>query len=186
MTIEKLSGHAVKIYLSLSDLSRYDLDFDTINDGSENTRRLLTVIIDNIRRDFGIDFSGEKVYIEVFSRQDGCLMFLSFSERETVRKKKTCCIVCQFNNFESMKRFCMGIHGSYGKSIKSGRLYYNSDGLRLVIKLSSEALVRIIGIVQEYGMVIGCTDIDIGATEEYYTRFRCRNIIERLAQSADK
>ena len=77
MTINKLNDYAIKIYLDKNDMDRFDINFAYID--TECIKNLILILSDEINELLGIVINNEKLYVEVFSKKNGCLIFISCS-----------------------------------------------------------------------------------------------------------
>ena len=97
MKIEKLSDCSVKIVLSQIDLYNYDIQYDDWD--SDKATEFILSVADEITEKLGVDITREKLYVEIFSRINGCLIFISFPPKTTASKRRKCRLVCTFDDF---------------------------------------------------------------------------------------
>lgn len=183
MNIDKLNNYALKIYLDKYDFEKYGMSFTDIN--IRTIRNILLEISDDISEILNIDLDTEKLYVEVFSQKNGCLIFVSY-----IPEKKKCKIIkrniiCQFDNYESLKNFCSMIKLLYYSSIKSSILYCGRNCIRLFLKLNSE-FDAIYKILPNYGEMINDDEISRGVMEEYFNAVISENAIEKILSYTPK
>lgn len=176
MKIEKLSECSVKITLTGKDLSDHGIRYDSWD--SRSAAGFLLSVSDEIKEKTGADITNEKLYVEIFSRINSCLIFVSFQPKSARRNRKER-IVCTFPDFESLKSFCRKIYNEFPDMIHS-RLYYSSCTLRLIFEIPSEyrgfAEDSAEGTVSEYDAVMWAS------TCEYYVCAEPYNAVEKVAK----
>ena len=177
MNIDKLNNYALKIYLDKYDFKKYGMSFSDIN--IRSIRNILLEISDDISEILNIDLDTEKLYVEVFSQKNGCLIFVSYIPQKKKHKIIKKDIICQFNNFESLKNFCSNINKLYPDSIKNSILYSGRDYIRLILKIKSD-FDNISKTVSYYGNIIADDEINRGVTEEYFNMIVSDNAIEQV------
>lgn len=179
MKIEKLSNCSVKIVLSQIDLYNYDIQYDDW-DGEKATEFIL-LIADEITEKLGIDITQEKLYVEIFSKINGCLIFISFPPKITVSKRKKCRLICTFHDFDLLKEFCVFINKKIPDIIKSSMLFYCSHTLKLIIETSESYKDFIIDSIKGLGYIQESDDFTDSAMQEYYICAECKDAISKIA-----
>lgn len=165
MTINKLNDYAMKIYLDKNDMDRFNINFAYID--ADCIKNLILIMSDEISELLGIDISNEKLYVEVFSQKNGCLIFISYSSKNSVKKRIRKNVICQFENFESLKSLCDYISINFPFSIRFSKLYCNNHHIRLILGIK-EDYDKIIKVLSEYSSIISGNEINTGATKEYF------------------
>jgi len=180
MKIEKLSECSVKITLSKSDLSDYNISYDSWD--SDITADFLLSVSDDIKATTGKDISNEKLYVEIFSRTSGCQIFISYPPAVKAIKNTTCCIVYDFTEYSSLKRFCKSVNRDFSKAIKDSALYYSNTVLRLIIS-TSVSYKDYISESAERCLISECDEIAFSSTSEYYTCVLSKNAVKQIASN---
>lgn len=178
MKIEKLSDCSVKIILTRSDLYDHGIRYD--NWDSENASEFLLSVSEEIKERTGTDITHEKLYVEIFSRINSCLIFISFSPKNNISKCKKCRIAYTFDDYDSLKSFCCLIHEKFPEIIKSSSLYYNTNILCLIIEASGSYKSFLTDSVQG-GYVRECDEFTDAATLEYYICAESSNAVKKIA-----
>lgn len=176
MKIEKLSEYSVKITLTGKDLSDYGIRYDSWD--SQSAAGFLLSVSEKIKEKTGKDITSEKLYVEIFSRINSCLIFVSFPSKST-RKIRKELIVCTFPDFESLKSFCRKIHDEFPEMIYSDSLYYSSCTLRLILEISSECRCFAEDFAGE-GTVSEYDAVAQASTREYYVCAEPCNAVEKI------
>lgn len=183
MTINKLNGYALKIYLDKDDLEKFGMSYSDIN--VRSIRNILLEISDEISYQLNIDLDKEKLYVEVFSQKNGCLIFVSYSPEKRRYKIVKKNIICQFNDFNSLKIFCNLISVLYPNSIEESILYCGDSFIRMILKLKSN-YESIYEFSMDHADVITGDEINLGATEEYFKMIISENAIEQVLSYISK
>lgn len=165
MTINKLNDYAMKICLDKNDMDRFNINFAYID--ADCIKNLILIMSDEISELLGINISNEKLYVEVFSQKNGCLIFISCSSKNSVKRHIRKNIICQFENFESLKDLCDYISINFPFSIRFSKLYCNNHHIRLILGIKND-YDNIIKISSEYSSIISGNEINAGATKEYF------------------
>lgn len=176
MKIEKLSECSVKIILTGKDLSDYGIRYDSWD--SQSAAGFLLSVSDEIKEKTGADITSEKLYVEIFSRINSCLIFVSFPPKSTRRIRKEQ-IVCTFPDFESLKSFCRKIYDEFPEMIYSDSLYYSPCTLRLIFEIPSEYL-RFVENSAGEGTVSEYDAVTRASTHEYYVCAESYNAVEKI------
>ena len=117
MEVIRMGANNVKIALSAEELERYGLEMpDTEGDYCFATRYTVKKILAAVKRETGVDYCGERVFIRMFrSRDGGCEMFISRaekgedgrkgkeSERRVVRFPTVNCLLCACRAIDKCK-----------------------------------------------------------------------------------
>lgn len=78
MELLLISKDKLKVTLSALDMEKYELDCETIDYDSTETRRAFWSILDEAKHKTGFDAASDKVFIQVYpSRAGGCEMFVT-------------------------------------------------------------------------------------------------------------
>lgn len=178
MKIEKLSECSVKITLTGRDLSDYGISYDGWD--SKNTAGFLLSVSEEIKEKTGADIASEKLYVEIFSRKNSCLIFVSFPPKK-LRSNRKEQIACTFPDFGSLKKFCRRIYRDFPELTSPGSLYYSCCTLRLILEIPHEYRDFIEdsadgGTVSEYDAVTRA------ATLEYYVCALPYSAVESIAE----
>lgn len=180
MTIDKLNNYALKIYLDKYDFEKYGMSYTDVD--IRSIRNILLEISDEISEKLNIDLDTQKLYVEVFSQKNGCLIFISYVPEKKKYKTLIKNIICQFDDFSNLFDFCNMINLLYPNSIKKSILYSGDNHIRLFLKLKSE-FDNICGLASGYGSVIIGNEINLGATNEYFNVIVSENAIEQILSS---
>ncbi|MGN1481113.1 adaptor protein MecA [Porcipelethomonas sp.] len=177
MTIDKLNDYALKIYLNKNDLEKLEINFYDID--SSCIKKLIIMLSDEISEILNIDMSNEKLYVEVFAKKSGCLIFISCSGESQKSDASGKVLICQFEDFEKLRNFCFRLGDSYMKKIKFSQLYGNNNHIRLIIGVRSDYYI-LTGIAGQYCKVLPGNEINTGVTEEYFSCIESSEAIQKV------
>lgn len=78
MELIRISEEKLKIMLTASDMTAYDLDPDSLGDGTARTGRAFRLLLAEVRRQIPFETDGKHLTVQYFpSRGGGCEMFIS-------------------------------------------------------------------------------------------------------------
>ena len=89
MQIDVLSQNTLKLTLSRLDMFDLDIKYESLSGKNPDTKRLLSHVLRTVKLDksSGVDFSGERLFVEAFPRPDGgCMLYISCLEEERSRE----------------------------------------------------------------------------------------------------
>ncbi len=91
MTISRLSGNRVLIFLGTGDLRDYALDFSRMNASDSRSMSILSHLSRAACKDKGIPTAGKRLSVEALGMNDGCYLLERrlLSPRHRRRKGKT-------------------------------------------------------------------------------------------------
>lgn len=208
MQIDVLSQNTLKLTLSRLDMFDLDINYESLSGKNPDTKRLLSNVLSTVKLDksAGVDFSGERLFVEAFPRPDGgCMLYISCLTDENAqkrpqpapvkanrlhreqqpaknapsRRKKT--LLCRFASVNLLSGACAAL----AKQIERERvnpgseLYGDGNEYRLFITGEDSALISII--LREYGEIIG-DDYENAVTKEHYKLIIGENAVEKLSQ----
>lgn len=109
-----INENKLKIMMSQSDMSEFELNCDSIDYDNTETRRALWSILDLAKHKTGFDAAQKRIYIQVYpSREGGCEMFVTklgkaarTESRRDTEKQNPLARVCRF---QGIYRFARGI-----------------------------------------------------------------------------
>jgi len=207
MQIDVLSQNTLKLTLSRLDMFDLDLNYESLSGKNPDTKRLLSNVLSTVKLDksAGVDFSGERLFVEAFPRPDGgCMLYISCLTEENAprkpekvqtavkshriqpgtiknvgqpRRKKT--LLCKFSSINELRGACAALHSQ----IESGRmnpestLYADGSEYRLFVKAEDSALVSML--LREYGELIS-DDYETAVTAEHYKLIVSENAVQTL------
>lgn len=197
MNIEVLAGNTVKITLNSSDMTDYDIKYESLSRKSPDTKRLLVELLSAVRLEKNLDLMNGRLFIEAFPRSDGgCMLYISSltstcgddddtesgSEHTAEKFLQPHYLICESESAEEIGGLCRSMSGLIGKARSA---LYASDGKQPLFRLLlsdknafSPSLKRLIA---EYGRMLSTVDA-AAETREY---FKCV-IAERAAEKAAK
>jgi negative regulator of genetic competence, sporulation and motility len=110
MELIVINDSKLKIMLSPDDMKEFDLDCDSVDYSSTETRRAFWSILDEAKHRTGFDAASQRIYIQLYpSRQGGCEMYVT-----KIGNAKSPDIFCDdqkryayiFNSLDLMIRVC--------------------------------------------------------------------------------
>lgn len=87
MKISQLSNTKVLISLCNEDMKSFDLDFDRIGLSDPHSKKILSRLLTLACVSNSIDTKGKAILLEAIENNDGVIILVSLSEKQTKRKK---------------------------------------------------------------------------------------------------
>ena len=131
MTVSRLSGNRVLIFLETGDLRDFALDFSRMNAGDRHSMSILSSLSRAACRDKGIPTLGKRLRVEALGMNDGCYLLVTVGSREKRyrRKKGSLCY-----RFQSVSDFldCLSLLNRAGVACAKSRAYQYHNAFFLV------------------------------------------------------
>jgi hypothetical protein len=176
----------------------FDLDirYESLSGKNPDTKRLLSHVLKTVKLDksSGVDFTGERLFVEAFPRPDGgCMLYISClnegadapatvpranKSRKAVAVSAT--LLYQFASIADLEGACrvLSWQRTNGKLSFTSNLYSRDNHYRLLINTANKKLAS--SIVSEYGREVCAKEIT--ATKEHYKLLANDNAAELLTQ----
>lgn len=88
MELIRISDRKLKIMLTPSDMSQFEMNADRLGEDSEQMRRSFRLLMREVRRKIAFDLDDRRISVQYFpSREGGCEMFVSSSPPQEDRKR---------------------------------------------------------------------------------------------------
>lgn len=182
MTISLISNTTVKVAMSNDDMKKYNIEFAQINRNNYTSRQFLIKLLDEICDSSDIDLTHEKLYIEAFKREEGCLLYISIGGEKFKPKERLFNeMIYEFDDLSSIIMACTRIWTMYSHLIKNSELYCSDENYRLIVKSFSKADRKLSNALNEYGVLSGTGEIIAEATREHYSPVIQKSAVETLA-----
>ena len=203
MQIDVLSQNTLKLTLSRLDMFDLDIKYESLSGKNPDTKRLLSHVLRTVKLDksAGVDFSGERLFVEAFPRPDGgCMLYISSltEERERVHsfapekkvvrltaktsavKPKSEKMLCRFDSIKDLDGACKNLswQSEHGRLELESVLFGNSSEYRLLLCGNNKKLIS--AVVSEFGEVLPEHEIDF--TSEHYKIIVGENAIEKMSE----
>jgi negative regulator of genetic competence, sporulation and motility len=191
MQIDVLSQNTLKLTLSRLDMFDMDIKYESLSGKNPDTKRLLSHVLRTVKLDksAGVDFSGERLFVEAFPRPDGgCMLYISclfedgeIREVKSVKaprravKSAACTLLCRFDSLKALEGVCKSL-AWYGDRLDTTSALY-SDGTEYRLYITGTDKKLLTAIVAEYGEVLN-------ADELAYTREYCKLLVAENAVKA--
>ncbi len=101
MTISRLSGNRVLIFLGTGDLRDYALDFSRMNASDSRSMSILSHLSRAACKDKGIPTAGKRLSVEALGMNDGCYLLVTVGAKGK-RYRSRCATLCY--RFQSERR----------------------------------------------------------------------------------
>jgi negative regulator of genetic competence, sporulation and motility len=203
MQIDVLSQNTLKLTLSRLDMFDLDIKYESLSGKNPDTKRLLSHVLRTVKLDksSGVDFSGERLFVEAFPRPDGgCMLYISSLnedgniEKKAVRlsakpspqlssgrrlKPKETQLLCRFDSLKGLEGVCRNLswQQAHKRTAVTSSLYTDGSEYRLLVTCDDTKLINTI--VGEYGEILDC-ERDLAHTREYYKLLAANDAVERL------
>ncbi len=77
MELIRINDRKLKIMLTPSDMTQFEMDVDTLGEDSMETRKSFRLLMKEVRRQIGFEIADQKISVQYFpSREGGCEMFV--------------------------------------------------------------------------------------------------------------
>ncbi len=107
----RISNDRLKIMLSPEDMARYQLDRSSLDYDSEQTRKILRRILEEVGRDVDFDAVPGRLYLQIYeSRAGGCEMFVTRLDQEIVEEEPTGQQYFRFPDLNTLFMLCRRLH----------------------------------------------------------------------------
>ena len=89
MELIRINERKIKIMLTPSDMTQFELKADRIGEDSEEAHRAFRHLLDEVRRQTDLELDDRRIAVQYFpSREGGCEMFVSSSQPICAGKEK--------------------------------------------------------------------------------------------------
>jgi hypothetical protein len=208
MQIDVLSQNTLKLTLSRLDMFDLDIKYESLSGKNPDTKRLLSHVLRTVRLDksAGVDFSGERLFVEAFPRPDGgCMLYISCLE-ENAAKSAPCHekaskirqarqapkitkavssdkseLLCRLDSVKELGGVCKSLFWQYNhdRINISSTLYSNGKEYRLLLRSNNKKLIT--AIVSEYGELLSAEE-QLPFTCEHYNLLVPENAVEKMSE----
>ncbi|MCL1831914.1 MAG: adaptor protein MecA [Oscillospiraceae bacterium] len=208
MQIDVLSQNTLKLTLSRLDMFDMDIRYESLSGKNPDTKRLLSHVLRTVKLDknAGVDFSGERLFVEAFPRPDGgCMLYISGLNDEeklekadkpvrltTVPRVKPSVkpvssvqppqpqLLCHLGNVSELEGLCKSLswQRAQGRAEFTGTLYGAGGVYRLLISADNHKPLKAIAV--EYGTLLDA-ERELAYTAEHFTLLAQDNAIEKMS-----
>jgi len=138
MQIDVLSQNTLKLTLSRHDMFDLDINYESLSGKNPDTKRLLSNVLSSVKLDknSGVDFSGERLFVEAFPRPDGgCMLYIS-------------CLAEENRKPERQERTVNSYSGSSGTGHSGGKIhrFHSSVAVKTAVRRKKPLLCRFGGV----------------------------------------
>ena len=184
MTIKKLNSTKVLITLKREDMRDFELSFDKISLKDEHSKKILTRLLKLACLNTGMQFNGNRFFIEALPNDMGCLLLISVVEgkkRKIYRIKKYTTRLCyRFDSATDMMNAISALYEMKGYYY-SNSMYMQNDKYYLVFEYPNISN-RLKILLSEYASKISADDIFISRLNEYSKVISKNNAIKELGK----
>ena len=207
MQIDVLSQNTLKLTLSRLDMFDLDIKYESLSGKNPDTKRLLSHALRTVKLDknAGVDFTGERLFVEAFPRPDGgCMLYVSCLEEsnsskpDTAEKRtvslaskiapstaiqtkpaKTSESLCALDSIKSLERICKSLSWQItaGRLELESKLYEKNGEYRLLLRSNNKNLISAIG--AECGAMLRI-ESHLPFTYEHYNLVAADNAVEKM------
>jgi hypothetical protein len=129
MNIDVLSQNTLKLTLSRLDMCDLDIRYESLSGKNPDTKRLLSHVLRTVKLDkgSGVDFTGERLFVEAFPRPDGgCMLYISCLEETAKTDNSRTEITKAYGKTGARNSLRNGVHNNVknaaANSVKNGLL----------------------------------------------------------------
>ena len=176
-----LSEDKFKICLSKNEVESLFGSFEMIDYDSPHTKAIIDSIIINALPERMLPFNCDKVMIEVFPEDGGCVVEVTkvYTSSKTDKKRRKQEYILLFNDSEDMISYIKGFKKSDILKVKENTLFKYKNTFFLLINVSDKSLLPI---ANEYGKVFPIKSPVGEKLIEYGKELYC-NAIEKIYSS---
>ena len=184
MTIKQLNSTKVLITLKREDMRDFELSFDKISLKDEHSKKILTRLLQLACLNTGMQFNGNRFFIEALPNDMGCLLLISVVEgkkRKIYKIKKYTTHLCyRFDNATDMMNAISALYEIKG-CYYSNSMYMQNDKYYLIFEYPNISN-RLKILLSEYASIISADDIFISRLNEYSKLISKNNAIKELGK----
>ncbi len=199
MKIEKISRSKVKIELSFYDLKANHISYKQLDCNDPDTKRFISLLVQNIRQKVDIDLSTSRLFIEAFEQPDGgCILYISSMpdrslsdpfrlQGETRPRGQRYqsvfeSVVGEFDSIDAVSQLCLSLYSNYSHLVHKSHLYLYRNRYRLVVETMSRLDKKLEILFNEYGRFTGRGVVHKARTAEYGSLIVADCAVERLVE----
>jgi len=191
LNIELLDDKTVKVVLSSSDMTSFNLTYDEMDYKMPETKRVILQLVEQIKREVSIDLSSGKLFIEAFPYADGgCILYvnlLEFNSKSKISTKRyktsfDTPMVFEFNDLNALGDLSSIILLRYSHIILKNSLYLNEDKYYLLIYTYFKMDDQLFHLLNEYGQFYGRGAVISSVVQEHAREIIPSEALERLSE----
>jgi negative regulator of genetic competence, sporulation and motility len=210
MQIDVLSQNTLKLTLSRLDMFDMDIKYESLSGKNPDTKRLLSHVLRTVKLDksAGVDFSGERLFVEAFPRPDGgCMLYISclseerervhsfVPDRKTVRltaksppakqrpagadKSAAYKLLCRFDSIKDLDGVCKNLFWHQNRGKINFTSTLYSNSNEYRLLICGNNKKLISAIVSEYGELL-TPEHELSFTCEHYNLLVPENAVEKM------
>jgi negative regulator of genetic competence, sporulation and motility len=162
MELLRITDKKLKVTLTEEDMERYQLDRDTMDYDTTETRSAFWQILDEAKHKTGFDACGSRIFVQIYaSRDGGCEMYVTIAEEEgrgrrrgegQVRGGES---LYRFDSLDTLLTVCRKLselgYAEKSAAYTEGGAYYLLIRERLESSIMSPKAVGEFSFIEEYG-----------------------------------
>jgi negative regulator of genetic competence, sporulation and motility len=176
LKIEKMGQETIKVTVSQTELSEYNIAPGTLNEDNLNTHMFFVALFSEIKSKFAVDLKGLHLYLEVFTlKEDKTMIYISMvnePEEEPEEKYVYIYFSDKLHELSSAAREIIASGDMNGNA--ESRFYISDEGYFLVIK-SDSIIFKTVG-------AIGSGEYCAEYIEEHFDVIEEEKAVEKLAE----
>ena len=168
MELIVINDSKLKIMLSPDDMRDFDLDCDSVDYSSTETRRAFWSILDEAKHRTGFDAASQRIYIQLYpSRQGGCEMYVT--KIGSAKSSATCCDEQKrpayiFDSLDLLLRVCRQLE-RLDPDISADAFSDDSGHFLLLLGIDCEKNMQSLSFISEFGETFPPDDVETYISE---------------------
>lgn len=188
-----ISPGKLKLMLTKSDLSKYELDCTTLDSEDVKTRRAFRDLLSDVGRASGFDTSDDKLFIQLYPSKDGGaeIYITKLTAKPYPAEGKTVITsVYRFDSFDSLADVCARARACGSLSDTDSSAWYGDDAYFLIISKEMSAKERLRAsssrdpLLSSYGTHLGTSPAISAFVREHFSCFITEEAAALLAELA--
>ena len=180
MNLALLENKIIKVVLTSSDMIDYDLTYTEMDYSNQQTKQILSHLIDKIKNEFSMDLKLSKLLIEAFPYQDGgCILYIN-SVQPTKSSTMHTPIIYEFDNITVLSSAVKQLYSQYTHIIIKSELYLYNEKYILIIYTYFKMDKQIYNLLNEYADFYGKGVIVSAVIKEHAKKLISDNAVETL------
>ena len=182
MNIEMLNRKTVKIFLSSEDMEDFALTCEGMGSDSPNARGMLLRLLKSVEKAANLDFSGGKLYIEVFPvLTGGCILYIVSDGERPNRNEWGTPLVFRLEGLRRLENVCGRLYRQVNHLVLRSHIYRRDSQYFLVVYTYFKLDNKIIAIAGEFGVLEGRGEVKHAQIREFAEPVADDNAVERIA-----
>lgn len=175
MKIELLENKTVKVVLSNADMLSFHLTYEEMDYKNPETKRVILLLIEEIKREVALDLSTGKLFIEAFPYADGgCILYVNLVDNNTKKNNLkehkqgfSTPIIYAFPTINALGQVAKRIISRYDHIILKSSLFSENNQYFLLLYSYCKMENELSALLNEYGKYYGKGSVISSVIQEH-------------------